>query len=98
MRADLVLAGLGAPAWAEAGVGPVGKAGWARAAGPGRSGLGGAFAVELTRGVSVFSARRPAYPQPFPDSVSAGPWEGLCPRLTCPHSTLEGTRTPCPHT
>ena len=27
----------------------------------------------------AFSARWPAYPEPFPDSLSAGPWEGLCP-------------------
>ena len=27
----------------------------------------------------AFSARWPAYPEPFPDSLSVGPWEGLCP-------------------
>lgn len=61
-----------------------------------------------TRGPrSVFSARRPAYPQPFPDSLSEGPWEGLCSRADLTHSTLEegasghvalqGTRTARPH-
>lgn len=54
------LTGLCTPACAEAGVGPVGKAGWARAAGPGHSGTGGAFAVEHVDSGPMVSVQRQA--------------------------------------
>lgn len=53
------LTGLCTPACEEAGVEPGGKAGWARA-GPGRSGTGGAFAVQRVHSGPTVSVQRQA--------------------------------------